>query len=223
MKAIVNLGTHQYRNGQIRLKESLTGKTDADLFQFYSEGEVGAPKHEKNHYAFKIYAIEKVRSLGYDQVIWLDSSIFAIDSIEPIFNLMRYHGHFAEDSGNWCGNWCNDKSLEYTGYTRDGAMDIIMISSGVLGLNFNNPITVKFFEDWKQSMLDGMFNGDWDNNKKQESQDERCKGHRQDQSMASLYLHKHNMWISEGNTRLTYATAEQEVHKSVIFKAHGIN
>lgn len=222
MKAIINLGTKEYRNGQVRLRESLVGKTDADFFQFNSELEVGAPKHAENHYAFKVYAIEKIRYMGYTQILWLDSSIFAIKSVEPIFNLMRLHGHFAEDSGNVCGNWCNDKSLEYVGYTRDEAMDITMISSGFLGLNFNNERTKQFFVSWKQSMLDGMFNGKWDNNSKTESADDRCRGHRQDQSMASLYLHKYDMWISEGDTRLTYATAEQEVHESVIFKANGI-
>ena len=223
MKAIINLSSPTYKSGQTRLKDSLIGKTDADYFEFTDESEVGAPKHADNNYAFKVYAIEKIRNIGYTQVLWLDASIFAVSSVEPIFNLIKRHGHFAEDSGNNCGNWCNDRSLEYVGISRDEAMEVTMISSGVLGFNFNNETTNKFFESWKQSMLNGMFIGRWDNQLKTESQDERCMGHRHDQSLASLYLDKYNMWISKGNTKLVYATAEQEVADSVVFKAHGIS
>lgn len=210
MKAIVNLSSSQYRNGQKRLEESVKGKTDADFIGFKTESEVGAPLHKENPYAFKVYAIEKALDKGYTQILWLDSSAYAIANVEPIFNLIRRNGHFMEEAGHVASAWTNDRTLDYFGLTREEASKVPLYSAGFTGLNFNNERTVTFFEMWKQSMIDGQFKGDWSN-------------HRHDLSCASIIAHKLGMKYQKCGKYFQYAAPHETPNqKTVIFFAQGI-
>lgn len=223
MKAIVNLSTKEYKNGQNRLRESLIGKTDADYIEFTSESQVGSPKHQDNPYAFKIYSIEAALNKGYTQILWLDACAYAIAPIQPIFNLIRLHGHFMEEAGHYASTWTNDRTLDYFGISRDEATKIPMYSAGFTGLNFNNDTTVTFFEMWKQAMLDGMFKGNWTNINKTESQDPRCEGFRHDMSCASIIAHKLGMKYQTCGKYFQYAAPHEAPNKkTVIFFAQGI-
>lgn len=223
MKAIVNVGSNSYNKGQSRLRESLQGKTDADFFGFTSEEEVGSPKHHDNPYAFKIYAIESALNKGYTQILWLDSSVYALAPVQPIFNLIKLHGHFMEEAGHPASSWTNDRTLDYFGITRDESEKIPLYSAGFTGLNFNNDISITFFEMWKRAMLDGMFRGEWHNRNKTESQDPRCEGHRHDMSCASIIAHKLGMKYQPCGKYFQYAAPhEKQKQKTVIFFVQGI-
>ncbi len=210
MKCIVNYSTPNYSNGQKRLEESLKGKTDADFIGFNSLEELGSPSHLDNPYAFKVYAIEKALQKGYTQILWLDSSAYAIKNVEVIFNLIRRNGHFMEEAGHPASHWSNDKSLDYFSLTREEAANIPLYSAGFTGLNFNNATTQKFFQLWKKSMLDGIFRGDWSN-------------HRHDLTCASIIAHKLGMKYQKCGKYFQYAAPhEQPRNNTVVFFAQGI-
>mgnify|MGYP006276783461 CR=1 FL=1 len=172
--AIVNLSTPKYEKGRVRLFNSLqNGIFDGDVITFVSEEQVGAPKHTDNPYAFKIYAIEKAREMGYTSILWLDASCYAIKNVQPIFDYLHKHGIFMENSGHWTSTWSNDGSLAYFGITREEAMIIPMVHGGFVGFDFTQKVSQEFFEKWKQSMLDGIFKGSW-------------KDHRHDMTCASI-------------------------------------
>lgn len=163
-KAIVNLvtkGKLGYLIAQERLKDSLENNFDGDAFFYKSEEEVGAPPHEENPYAFKIYAIEKVRDLGYDLVLWVDASVVAVKNVQPVFDWIKKKGLFMEEAGHWAGTWSNENALNYFSITRDEAMKMPMYSAGFSGFDFTNPIAIEFFNEWKQAMVDGIFKGEW--------------------------------------------------------------
>lgn len=205
MRAIVNLSTEKYWPGQIRLAKSLRYKTDATLFLFRSEEEVGAPPHSENPYAFKVYAIEKALEAGYEQILWLDASMYVIKDLDPLFKLIEGIGYYMQDSGWFNNEWTNEKAKEYFG-TDDG----LMISTGCIGFNFQLPYAKAFFNDWKQSMLDGIFKGSWDN-------------HRQDQTCASIIAHKKGFMIAENNSFFQYGKAEEPpMHENILLIADGI-
>lgn len=206
MKAIVNLSTKKYWRGQDRLIQSMEGKTScSDLLMFKSEQEVGSPAHKENNYGFKVKAIQKAISKGYSIVLWLDASMYVIKDLQSIFDLIEKDGYFFQDSG-WLNNqWTNERTTEYFG-TNEGKM----LSSGVLGLNFNSPIASEFFQEWYKSMNDGMFNGSHDN-------------HRHDQSCASIIAHKLNMKLQEGNSYFIYGNLDEEtINKEALIIANGI-
>jgi hypothetical protein len=217
MRAIVNYSTEQYYEIQDRLFNSFTGIDKVKL------RELNCDSHQSNPYAFKIQAIEAAMIAGYKQVLWLDSSCWAVKDPSPIFDIIDAKGYFMEEAGHMAGNWTNDRALEYFQISRDEAMNIPMYSAGFTGINFDTDIGWKFFSWWRSAMEFGMFRGQWDNDTHSESRDPRCKGHRHDMSCASIIAYKLGMTFEPGNSYFQYGSPESELnHDKIIFKLQGI-
>lgn len=213
MKCIVSFAnqTGNYIRGLARLVDSLKGNFDGDVLAFTNEESIGAPKHKDNPYAFKVYAIQAAIDAGYKHILYLDSSVFAIKNVLPVFDVIEEEGYFMQEAGHYVGNWCNDVTLDYFGLQRDEAMEMLMYgNAGMLGLNMNEVISQDFFAQWKQSMLDGMFIGSWSN-------------HRHDMTCGSIIANKLGMKYKSGNEWLQYAGVyEPTANDTIIFKAQGI-
>lgn len=181
-KCIINLATGRYVVGQDRLKNSLNEVGyDGDFMGWTAENQIGAPPHNQNPYAFKIYGFDEALRQGYKKILWVDASIWAIKPLDPIWEGLNEHGYVKQYAGHLCGTWSNDRQLEYFGVNRDEAMKMEMYGNGgFLALDFDVPIAQEFFKRWKQSMLDGQFKGSWNNDNNCESSDPRCKGSRHD-------------------------------------------
>jgi len=201
-RCVVNLSTEKYWAGQERLAKSITAYP---VLMYRSEAEVGAPPHKENNYAFKPYSFIKAYEAGFRQILWLDASIRAIKDIKPIFDIIDKDGYFFQDSGWPNSRWTNDRALKYFG-TNEGEM----LSSGVLGLDLDNPLAYQFFDQWTQAMRDGIFNGDWEN-------------HRHDQCAASLIAHKLGMKLQDGNTFFVYGKEDEPtISDKTVLLADGI-
>jgi len=162
----------------------------ADIFVFHTYEEIGSPPHEISPYSFKVHSIEKVRKLGYDVIIWCDSVIRLHKPIDSLLPTVSSMGVYLAADGWRSGQWANDKSLEYFHLTRDEAMEIETIYACIMMFDFRNPIADEFFRRWKEASYCGIFRGNWSNKDKTESQDERCRGHRHDQTCADLIAHQ---------------------------------
>lgn len=218
--------TRYYIKGLARLNESLRVNFDGDFLGFIGESSVGAPLHSENPYAFKIYCIQKAIDAGYENILWLDSSVFAIKNVKPIFDEIENNKFIFQDSGHWLGTWTNDATLNYFNITRNDAMEIRMVgNAGFLGINILNEKAKEFFGLWKKSMEEGYFKGAWTNENKQESENELCLGHRHDMSCSSSVIH--NMGLTSmmkgGEEILQYAGLYDAVlNDTIIFKAQGL-
>jgi hypothetical protein len=189
--AFVTFANGRYAGHDAKLRQSVqTHCLEADVFTFHSFDEIQSPIHSQNPYAFKVYAIEAVRALGYEVIFWSDSINRLAKSIGPIIARTKEVGVYLPADGWKVGEWANDKSLAYFGVSRDDAMNIECCYACVLGFDFRNPITKEFFRLWKSACQDGIFCGMWDNTNNTESQDNRCKGHRHDQTCADLIAYK---------------------------------
>lgn len=183
-KVIVNLVTdnERYKAGQNRLRESLIpsliGNTDVRLY--LGENQVGAYPHQVNPYSFKVYAIEHLRKCGYQQILWLDASVVAVKPMQPVFDWLTKKGIFLETAGHYVGTWCNDYTLRYFNIDRDEANKMPMFAAGYIGFDFSNPISIEFFAEWRESMLNGCFKGDWAN-------------HRHDMTAGSIIANKQGL------------------------------
>lgn len=199
-----------YAQNLARLSDSLRNNFDGDFLSWIGEASLGAPLHADNPYAFKIYAFQKAFDAGYKNILWLDSSCFAIQPIHPIFDHIEANGYIMQDAGHFLGKWCNDETLSYFGLSRGQAEDIRMIgNAGFLGLCSHSAIAMQFFELWKQSMLDGMFKGSWEN-------------HRHDMSCSSAIRIKLGMEAQPGTDWLQYAGPYDKTgNETIIFKAQG--
>jgi hypothetical protein len=225
-RAIVSLATERgnYYQGIARLADSLKGKFSGNFLGFMGEESIGAEKHLDNPYSFKLAAINQARLMGYTSIMWLDSSVFAIRNVDHLFDIIECDGYLMQDSGNYLGNWCNDKSLSAFDVNRDQAMNYTMYgNAGLLGLNFLDPIALSFFDRWIIAMKMGLFKGAWDNSEHSESLDSRCKGHRHEMAVGSLIAWQLGMRYHAGDTILQYASPETEpINETICLFAAGM-
>jgi hypothetical protein len=222
-RAIVSFANENgnYIKAQQRLRDSLNGKTDADLLMFVGENSINAPLHSKIPYAFKIYSILRAYEMGYTSILYLDTSAYAIADVNPIFEIIERDGYFMEEAGHYCGTWTNDKTLNYFDITRDQAMNMTMYSAGFTGLDFKCLDAREFFDRWVDSMH--YFKGQWNNLAETESKDKRCQGHRHDMSCASIIANQLGMKYQSGGSYFQYAAPDDIKNKeSVIFYVQGM-
>lgn len=206
-QAVINFAQGAwYPRGQERLRKSLINTGFTGTFIGYTDhAAIYSPPHSKVPYAFKTFALMDACRRGYKQVIYVDSSIYAVKPWKPIWDIIDQQGYFIEEAGHWVGTWTKDSVLQKMGITRDEAMKLPMFTAGFTGLNFDRSIGVNFLMEWHKYSKDGeSFCGTWGNENGQMSKDLRCKGHRHDMSVASILAHKLGMKMSKGGTYLAY-------------------
>jgi signal peptidase I len=192
---VVNFSDFKFKKGQNRLSESLIKqgyKGDVILFNQFEQ--VGSKPHLEVPYQFKVYAIERARQMGYDVVLYCDASLYAIKDIQPCIDYIINNGYLLEKNSGNAGKYSTDLCLNEFNISRDFAFNIQLHSAGFTGLNFKNEIAIEFFNKWlKYAKEEKTFCGDWNNKNKQCSFDDRCLGHRHDQTVASIIAHELKM------------------------------
>lgn len=210
-KCIVSLATKnsQYVDGLSRLSNSLRDNASGiDFLGFIHESSVGAPLHIDNPYAFKVYAIQRAIEEGYDSILWLDCSVYAVAPVQPIFDIIEEQGYWFEGAGCWLGDWCNDETLKY--YNIDRNESIPMVQSGFMGFNLNHNYGQRLFSQLNYACKTGLFKGDWSN-------------HRHDQSCISAILHNNAFGFSHAPEYVQYAGIYDKIlNEKIIFKCRGI-
>lgn len=201
-----------YVKNLARLSDSLRNNFDGDFIAFIGEKSCGAEPHLDNPYNFKIHCIQKAIDAGYEQVLWLDTSCFAVKNVQPIFDEIVKDGFIFQDIGFTLDQWCNDFALSYFSLTRQEAKDIKLIgNAGFLGIDFSKQKGHDFFNKWKESMEAGCFKGSWDN-------------HRHDLSCSSAIIHQMGIanLMKSRDSWLQYAGIfDETLNDTIIIKAQG--
>lgn len=182
-----------YPKGQARLLQSLATvrfQDSAFLFDATSVGD-GCPSHADIPYGFKYWALDHVRKLGYDQSLWIDSSFWAVRSLDGLFADLEHHGYLLQESmGYTVGDWTSDRALERLCIDRQKARQIVMHDGGLIGLGFHDEPANCFLDKMLElTKVDGCFQGPWTNESRQASQDEKVGGHRHDMSVGGIIAH----------------------------------
>ena len=159
---------------------------NAAIFSFSRFEDFGSPTHAEDPYAFKVYAIDYVRKLGYDVIVWCDSPVRMICPIDEWLVEVEKVGVYLQQDGWKIGEWANDRALEWFKVSRDDVIDKPNCSAGLQGLDFRHPTAVAYFDMWCKAQKAGLFKGAWKNDPQTESTDSRCLGHRHDQTCADL-------------------------------------
>jgi hypothetical protein len=154
-------------------------------------------------YAAKPRAMRCAMASGADVTLLLDASVYPIRHIEPLIDFIHGHGYYLAPAGFTIGEWTNDWILERAGLTRDEALLIPDVASGIVGLD-NSERSKEVVKRWCRMTLWPKF-GDYHSNSNAAdkrhhyrnvgpvSDDPRCSGHRQDQSALSIIAHQMGM------------------------------
>jgi len=145
--------------------------------------------------------------MGYEQILWIDSALVAVNDTKPIWDEINKKGYFMNNAGHYVGTWCNEETLNYFGLTREKAMSILMFHGGFFGLDFTKKIANQYYADLKLAMNFGFFKGSW-------------ADHRHDMTCGSIIAQRLKMKLLRGDQWLAYAPDGQPpVNDSIIFHA----
>jgi hypothetical protein len=213
MKAIISFANDSgnYMKALERLEKSMNRFDINTFIGFRGEASIGSPLHRDNPYAFKIYAFKKALELGYRKILYVDSSVVAVKELDSLWQILDEDGYFIQEAGHFVGRWCNDRTLNYFGISREEAMLIPMYGNcGVIALDFDKHIALNFFELWEKSMLDGQFIGSWSD-------------HRHDMTCGSVIANRLKMKLQTGNEWVDYVDVNQTPKSDkIIFHAQGM-
>lgn len=226
-RIIVNgfYGDGWYKAGSDRLVKSLTENGEISIYtlQLY-EGEtlLNATHLSKScPYTIKAEVINWAIKQGYNQILWLDCSVTLLKPLEEFWKIVDRDGYYFMAGGWNCAQECNDRSLEYFGYTRDEAELIHSLWSCIFALDLRNEKAKKVCDFFLQAAKDGIFHGSRHHDN--QSQDPRFKHHRQDQSVLSLAFHKVGLDIFHPpQIHMWYAGMQKEPVETNIFKVEGM-
>jgi len=146
--------------------------------------------HTELQHGFKCMAIQKARELGYDQVLWLDSSIRVNKNPYKYFELANDLGvvTFDAEEGAEEAKWTSDMCLRILDCTPEFALTFNQCSSGILLFDFTNKRGTTIFEEFAhycqiKEVLDMSL----------KSTRPEFIAHRSDQSVISFLIKKYRM------------------------------
>ncbi len=183
-----------YLQGVDRLAQSLkkTGWTGDTIIRKVVPK--GCPSPAAVRCAFKYYLMAEMAQKGYTQILWMDSSMWAVRSIEPIFERIATDGYYVIVQGWNTGQWCADSALAPLGITREESFKIPQLVGGIIGVNLEHETGKRFYEEmWRLAREQKAFRGPRFKKDGFCSKDPRVLGHRSDQTCASVVAHKLGM------------------------------
>jgi len=147
------------------------------------------PSHYEQPYLFKAFGIQVAKEMGYEQILWCDSSVLLLKDPEPYFELSKELGVITFDNqGCIEATFTSDDCLEQLGCSVEYARTFFQISAGILLFNFNVKKAVDLFDEYLKFGLDGIclrgVSG---------STREDFRAHRHDQSILSYLIRKYDI------------------------------
>lgn len=198
-KVIVNVAiAHEdswYHRGAARLKESLKQiNEDADLVFTSNTQSISTP------YIDKLISIVDAYNAGYKHILYLDCSIMALKSIQPIWDMIASDGYYLYKSGFNCANTASDNVLNHFGLTRNTVEKWDEAATNVIGVNADHWFGQKLIKELQMHYIPECVNTiKWptEEERLRDSKDPRFMFNRQDQTVISLIAGKYNMPIHD--------------------------
>lgn len=208
-----------------RLRYSLEAtRFNGKFISFNNYTDIGSPPHKDIPdtapcaipYAFKAYSIKKAADIQdwKGLLLWCDSPVYATKSIQPIFDQIKKDGYiFFDNIGYSIGDYTSDKCLKNFWMGREESFKSKMIMGCVMGFDLENETAKNFLEQYIEAASDGVsYEGSWTNENGEVSIDPRVKGHRHDQSVASITVKQMGLKITNGqSTHFAYTS-----HKGLV-------
>jgi hypothetical protein len=191
--AVVTFANNGYSELINRQQTEFKKYSNCDYFHFSNFEEINSPSHSEIPYAFKPYAIKKVKDLGYDIVLWADSPVYPVKKITAILNKLKTKGVLFVDNVGWSiASYTNDKCLELLQMDKKKADKSKMVMACFMAFDFRTELANKIFSEYYNHAISGAYNGEWSN-------------HRHDQSVISILAVRYKIRLTHPKTIICYA------------------
>ena len=182
-----------YPTAQARLLRSLraAGNHDGDV-RFDDKLSIHSPPHDQVPYAFKQAAMGDAVTAGHRVLLWLDAVIVALKPVEEVFRQIEDQGYllWSHPQAQWSvGQWTSDACLTHYGISRDQALNMESVCSAVFGYSLDHTRGAELHRQFIEAPAIAM-RGSKHNRNKTVSKDRRVQGHRHDQSVLGILMHK---------------------------------
>ena len=98
--------------------------------------------------AFKPSAFKNAQALGFKRVLWLDSSMVPVASVNTVFDMISQDGYFARGNTHDIGWYMNENTANSFGYTLSEVYNVPSCSAAIFGIDYTKPIGVKLIDEW---------------------------------------------------------------------------
>ena len=106
-------------------------------------------------YAFKVCFFKEAQSLGYKRVLWLDTSIIPLISLNDAFQWIEENETLIVGNDHAVGPYfTNRKSAAYFGLTAEDTFTIPSCSSGIFGVDLSTPKGRELIDWWYRAAQD---------------------------------------------------------------------
>jgi len=108
-------------------------------------------------FAFKPFFFREIKNMGYKNVLWLDSAILPLQSLDNVFEKIEKNGYFGYRANFILSEYTNDFVLNLFDVTPKIANSIETKEAGILGLNLESFIGNTILDKWQLSAQNGGF------------------------------------------------------------------
>lgn len=193
-RCVVNVATDRFVRGQRRLESMLR----VPLVKWTDTVPISSPSHREVPYAFKAYALRGASEAGFLTLLWADACIMPRDLTE-LFERIERDGYWFSNNGYANGEWTAEDAYQYLDVSREQNWQIPHVVATTFGISLAHPLGCEFFIEYLRLAQTGAFCGPWWNSNRKEYRrwgnagpcgDETVRGHRHDQTAASVIAWK---------------------------------
>lgn len=165
------------------------------------------PSHQYAPYAFKSYIMQEARDMGYEKVMWADSSTVFLKNPEKYWELAEEIGVVLLDNpGCPEATWTSDDCLEHMGCDKEFAKTFFEIDAFMMIFDFSVPVTDPLlwerfgYSKNSKPVANMLFDNYFEHSRdgicllgQSGSTRENFQAHRHDQSIASYFAKLYNI------------------------------
>lgn len=188
-----------FSSSLLRLEADLKAhRFEGDFICWNREYPKDCPNHAIAPFAFKPFCFLEAEGQGYKAALWMDASIVLKKPLGRLFEIIENTGYLFFKNSHSVGEYCKDEALDTLKITRGNSFQIPSCVGGVLGLDLSCEKSGRFLRKWKELAVDGVtFPGPkWSGVRgwpQTASQHPAVKGHRHEQTAASVLAHQLGM------------------------------
>jgi hypothetical protein len=200
-----------YNEQQVRLKESILKiYPDANINFYYNRIPNSSRTFFESLYGFKPHAIHETRSMGFDQVVWLDPAMILERELDD--SIFQYPVIAVKDDHK-LDSLISQQCLDYYSLTRNQLFerDWRLVGGSFYYFDFNQQSARDTFSLWHKAEVDGLFGS------QVEAASEQITGHRNDETCMAVAMYLNGIEPQSGFD-VKYCIGENAIFTKKHFK-----